>query len=177
LILIMAPRAIALLGKDCEEQQSSGHRASIGSETMSKRPVREVIQRDTLVRADPTTTVKAAADEMARCRCGSILVMEGEAVVGIFTERDLLMRVVHAGLDPAKTKVGEVMTKAPDTIDADAPIGDAIRAMDQFSYRYLPVIDSGRCIGVISTRHLPFGAVIGMAWEIDERHRLAERIW
>lgn len=144
---------------------------------MSKRPVREVIQRDTLVRADPATTVKAAADKMAKHRCGSILVMEGEAVVGIFTERDLLMRVVHAGLDPATTEVGDVMTKSPDTIGADSPIGDAIRSMDQFSYRYLPVIDGGRCIGVISTRHLPFGAVIGMAWELDERHRLAERMW
>lgn len=144
---------------------------------MSKRPVREVIQRDTLVRADPATTVKAATDKMAKHRCGSILVMEGEAVVGIFTERDLLMRVVHAGLDPATTEVGDVMTKSPDTIGADSPIGDAIRSMDQFSYRYLPVIDGGRCIGVISTRHLPFGAVIGMAWELDERHRLAERMW
>ncbi|MEZ5865112.1 MAG: CBS domain-containing protein [Geminicoccaceae bacterium] len=144
---------------------------------MAKTPVREIIQRDTLVRTAPTATVKAAADEMAKNRCGSIVVMEGEAVVGILTERDLLLRVIHSGLDPAATTVAEVMTKSPDTIDADAPVADAIRAMDEFSYRYLPVMDQGRCIGVISTRHLPFGAVVGMEWEIEERHRLAERIW
>lgn len=144
---------------------------------MSKRPVREIIERDTLVRTDPSASVKAAADQMAENRCGSILVMEDDVVIGIFTERDLLMRVVHAGLDPAETKVGEVMTKTPDTIAADEPVGDAIRAMDQFSYRYLPVIDGGRCIGVISTRHLPFRAVLGMAWELDERRRIAERMW
>ncbi len=144
---------------------------------MAKTPVREIIQRDTLVHTAPTTTVKTAADEMAKHRCGSIVVREGGAVVGIFTERDLLLRVVHAGLDPAATTVAEVMTKDPDTIDAGAPIADAIRAMDEFSYRYLPVMEEGRCIGVVSTRHLPFSTVVGMEWELEERHNLAERIW
>lgn len=144
---------------------------------MPKTPVRTIIERDALVRTTPDASVKAAADEMARQRCGSILVMEGDALVGIFTERDLLTRVVHAGRDPAGCKVAEVMTRQPDTIAADAPVADAIRAMDEFSYRYLPVMDGGRCIGVISTRHLPFGAVLGLQWEIDERHNLAERMW
>ncbi len=144
---------------------------------MARTPVRQIIQRDTLVSTAPTTTVKAAADEMARHRCGSIVVMEDEAVVGIFTERDLLLRVIHAGLDPAGTTVAEVMTQGPDTIDAEAPVADAIRAMDEFSYRYLPVMEDGRCIGVVSTRHLPFSTVVGMEWELEERHSLAERIW
>jgi CBS domain-containing protein len=144
---------------------------------MARTPVRQIIGRDTLVRTVPTATVRAAVAEMAKNRCGSIVVMEDETVVGIFTERDLLLRVIHAGLDPAGTTMAEVMTSDPDTIDADAPIVDAIRAMDEFSYRYLPVIDQGRCIGVVSTRHLPFGTVVGMEWELEERHSLAERIW
>jgi len=144
---------------------------------MPNRPVREIIERDRLVKVGPDSTVKAAVDEMAEHRCGSIVVLEGEAVVGIFTERDLMLRVVHQGLDPATTKMAEVMTKTPDTIAADAPVADAIRAMDEFSYRYLPVLDDGRCIGVISTRHLPFKDIIDMNWELQARHDIAERMW
>ena len=49
--------------------------------------------------------------------------------------------------------------------------------MEEFSYRYPPVIDEGKVIGVISTRHLPFGEVLDMQWELDERHAIAERMW
>ena len=144
---------------------------------MPKRPVREIIERDRLVAVAPTTTVKAAVDAMAEHRCGSVLVMEGDTVAGIFTERDLMLRVVHAGRDPATTSMVEVMTRTPDTIAADAPVADAIRAMDEFSYRYLPVLDGGRCIGVISTRHLPFKDIIEMSPELQTRHDIAERMW
>jgi CBS domain-containing protein len=144
---------------------------------MPKRPVREIIERDQLVAAAPDTTVAAAVATMAEHRCGSIVVIENEQVAGIFTERDLMLRVVAKGLDPKATPVGKVMTKKPDTIDADAPVADAIRAMDEFSYRYLPVLDGGRCIGVISTRHLPFSDVLDMKDELEARHGLAERMW
>jgi CBS domain-containing protein len=143
---------------------------------MPNRPVREIIERDRLVKVAPDSTVKAAVGEMAEHCCGSIVVMEGEAVVGIFTERDLMLRVVHEGRDPLTTLMAEVMTKTPDTIGADAPVADAIRAMDEFSYRYLPVLDAGRCIGVISTRHLPFKDIIEMNEELQTRHDIAERM-
>jgi CBS domain-containing protein len=144
---------------------------------MATRPVRELIERDQLVRATPSDSVRTAARRMVEQRCGSILVMEGEQLVGIFTERDLLNRVAAAARDLDQTTLGEVMTRDPDTIAADAPVKEAIRRMDEFSYRYLPVIEAGRVIGVISTRHLPFAEVLGMQWELEERHRLAERMW
>jgi len=144
---------------------------------MPNRPVREIIERDRLVQVGPESTVKTAVDQMAEHCCGSIVVLDGDSVVGIFTERDLMLRVVREGRDPAATKMAEVMTKAPDTIAADAPVADAIRAMDEFSYRYLPVMDSGRCIGVISTRHLPFKEVVEMCSELQARHDIAERLW
>jgi CBS domain-containing protein len=144
---------------------------------MPNRPVREIIERDRLVKVAPDSTVKAAVDEMAEHCCGSIVIMEGDSVVGIFTERDLMLRVVRAGRDATTTKITEVMTKSPDTIAADAPVADAIRAMDEFSYRYLPVLDAGQCIGVISTRHLPFKEVLEMASELQTRHDIAERLW
>jgi CBS domain-containing protein len=144
---------------------------------MRNCPVRELIERDCLVRAGPDDMVRAAVRSMAEHVCGSILVMEGERLVGIFTERDLLMRVTAAGLDLDRTKLRQVMTRDPDTIDADAPVREAIRRMDEFSYRYLPVIEDGRVIGVVSTRHLPFGAVACMQDELEQRHALAERMW
>jgi len=56
-------------------------------------------------------------------------------------------------------------------------VADAIRAMDEFSYRYLPVFHAGRCIGVISTRHLAFKDIIDMNWELQARDDFAERMW
>ena len=63
--------------------------------------------------------------------------------------------MVAAGLEPPKTRIGDVMTADPDTIEGSAPVVEAIRRMDEFSYRHLPVIEHGRLIGVISWRDLP----------------------
>ncbi len=144
---------------------------------MSGRPVRSLIERDTVVRCTPDETVRSAVKTMAEHVCGSILVMEGDRLVGIFTERDLLMRMAAAGRDLDRTAISEVMTREPDTIGADEPVAEAIRRMDEFSYRYLPVIEDSKVLGVISTRHLPFGDVVAMAGELQQRHDLAERMW
>ena len=143
---------------------------------MSGRLVRTLIERDTVVRCTPNDTVRSVVKTMAEHVCGSILVMAGDKVAGIFTERDLLMRVAAAGRDLDRTAISEVMTREPDTIGADEPVAEAIRRMDEFSYRYLPVIRDGKVIGVISTRHLPFGDVVAMAGELQQRHDLAERM-
>lgn len=144
--------------------------------TKAERCIREMIENDQLVRATPQDTVRAAAALMAASHCGSVLVMEGERLLGIFTERDLLTRVAGAGKELDGTRLQDVMTRSPDTIGADEPVKEAIRRMDEFSYRYLPVIDEDRVIGVISTRHLPFNEVLDMQWELEERHRLTERM-
>jgi CBS domain-containing protein len=143
---------------------------------MPQRPVREIIERDQLISVGLDATAKEAVDAMVDHHCGSIVVLESGKVAGIFTERDLMTRVVHRGLDPAMTRMRDVMTGKPDTIDADAPVANAIRAMDEFSYRYLPVLERGRCIGVISTRHLPFSDVLEMKDELEARHDIAERM-
>ena len=144
---------------------------------MSGGPVGSLIERDTVVRFTPDETVRSAVKTMAEHVCGSILVMEGDRLIGIFTERDLLMRMAAAGRDLDRTAISEVMTREPDTIGADEPVAEAIRRMDEFSYRYLPVIEDSKVLGVISTRHLPFGDVVAMAGELQQRHDLAERMW
>jgi CBS domain-containing protein len=114
---------------------------------------------------------------MAEHCCTSILVCDGEQLRGIFTERDLLMRVVAAGRDPAATRLAEVMTADPDTIEGSAPVAEAIRQMDEFSYRHMPVIENGRVIGVISWRDLPYEDRARVQPELKQRHGLAERMW
>ena len=144
---------------------------------MPERPVREILSRDTLVAGPPKMTVREAARRMAEHVCGSILVLDGETLVGIFTERDLLVRVIAAGRDPDGTRVAEVMTRSPDTIAAGAPVKEAIRRMDEFGYKHLPVMEGDRVVGVIAVEDIPIGELVGMSEELEERHRLAERMW
>lgn len=143
---------------------------------MKSHLVRMVIEREGLTRAGPQETVRAAAKAMSEHACGSILVMDGNALLGIFTERDLLKRVAAAGLDLDRTPVAEVMTPNPTTIGADETVAEAVRRMDELSFRYLPVLDGDKVIGVISTRHLPYRDVAAMAGELEERHALAEHM-
>ena len=144
---------------------------------MSNRPVIECIKRDEPLLGTADETVRAVVVRMAEACCSSILLCEGEELRGIFTERDLLTRVVAAGLDPATTPVGRVMTRDPDRIEATATVIEAIRRMDEFHYRHLPVIESGKVLGVVALRDLPFDDLIGMQPELDQRHALAERMW
>jgi CBS domain-containing protein len=144
---------------------------------MPNRPVCECIQRDEPLIGTADETVQAVAMRMAEACCSSILLCDGDGLRGIFTERDLLMRVVAAGLDPAITPVGRVMTRDPDRIEASAPVVEAIRRMDEGCFRHMPVIDGDRIVGVVSWRDLPFDARLGMQSELEQRHELAERMW
>jgi CBS domain-containing protein len=148
---------------------------------MHKRPVRSILRRrrlgPELVAARADETVCDAARRMAENKCGSILIMDRERLLGIFTERDLLVRVVATGRNPAETRLDEVMTTDIETIDGDESIEEAIRRMDEGAFRHLPVVDSERVLGVLSVRDIPILDMGSMAKELDERHRLAERIW
>lgn len=144
---------------------------------MSNRSVCECIKRDEPLIGTADETVQAVAVRMAEAHCSSILLCDGKELHGIFTERDLLMRVVAAGRDPAATAVGEVMTRNPDRIEASAPIIEAIRRMDEGCFRHMPVIDGARIVGVVSWRDLPFDDRVGVQSELEQRHELAERMW
>ena len=144
---------------------------------MASRPVRECIKRDEPLRGRAEDTVHDAAKRMAEACCSSILVCDGEKLAGIFTERDLLVRVVAVGLEPSKTKLGDVMTADPDTVEASTPVVEAIRRMDEFGYRHVPVMERGRVIGVVSWRDLPRDERAMMQPELEQRHTLAERMW
>jgi CBS domain-containing protein len=147
---------------------------------MPERSVRSILRRrlgPAIVTAHPDETVREAAARMAQNCRASILVVEDDRVLGIFTERDVLARVVGAGRDPATTRLREVMTTDLETIGADEPVAEAVRRMDEGSIRHLPVVEGSRVLGVLSSRDIPILALGHMADELHERHRLAERAW
>lgn len=98
----------------------------------------------------PTVSVFDAVAEMNRHRVGAILVMDDHRLVGIFTERDVLRRVVGAGLDPRRALVADVMTAGVLTIKPDATLEETTAIFTEKRCRHLPVLDNGKLVGLIS---------------------------
>jgi CBS domain-containing protein len=98
----------------------------------------------------PKQTVSGAVSDMNRHRVGCLLVTEGAEVIGIFTERDVLVRVVGDDLDPRTTTVGEVMTSPVQSILVGATVGQALRMLSNGRFRHLPVMDEDGLAGLVS---------------------------
>lgn len=119
---------------------------------MFSTPVRELMDQRKLVLADPTMTVRQAAESMAQRGVGAVLIVEGGRLVGIFTERDIVFRVVARGLDTATTPLADVMTRDPKTISPNKSYGTAMLLMHENKFRHLPVIDNDAPVGIVSSR-------------------------
>jgi len=103
--------------------------------------------------APPETTVSNAARLMADKNVGAVMVVENERLVGIFTERDAVFRVIAQGRDVKTTPLTDVMTTAPKTLDPGKSYGHALLLMQENGFRHVPVIENGRPIGIISSRN------------------------
>jgi CBS domain-containing protein len=119
---------------------------------MFDQPVRSVMERRKFLKAAPETLVSKAAKLMAAKNVGAIMVVEADCLVGIFTERDIAFRVVARGLDPQATRLADVMTRAPQTVDPDKPFGYALLVMQENGFRHLPVVQDSKPIGIVSSR-------------------------
>jgi CBS domain-containing protein len=119
---------------------------------MLDRPIKEVMQRRKLLLAPPATVVAKAAKLMAARNVGAVMVVVDELLVGIFTERDAVTRVLAHGLDADATQIGSVMTREPQTVDPDKPFGYALMLMHEKGFRHLPVVVDGKPIGIVSAR-------------------------
>ena len=100
---------------------------------------------------DPYTSVIDCVRQMKELKIGAMLVMEDEQLVGIFTERDLLNRVVGTWLDPESWKVGEVMTKDPFCVSPATSLEEAMNIITSRHFRHLPVVEGGRVLGIVSS--------------------------
>ncbi len=118
--------------------------------------------RDRIDDIDLTPPITATADEtveavvlrMRQARHGCVQVLDGDRQTGIFTERDVMSRVLLAGLDPGATTVGEVMTPSPTILSVDDPPAHAIYRMVSQGFRHLPITRGGELVGSISVRNI-----------------------
>jgi CBS domain-containing protein len=136
-----------------------------------KIPIRRLLEakaNQEIYAVPPETTVMDAVAEMAERNIGSVCVISGGRLVGLFTERDLLDRVVTPGRDPAKTKLSHVLTGNPLCLEGDATVADALRLIDERGVRHMPVIENDGLIGVISIRDLTDFLVRDQQRRIDD---------
>jgi CBS domain-containing protein len=119
---------------------------------MPLRTVRTFIAGQQPLTVPRTMTVADVAQKMKAQGKGACIVVEGSRLIGIFTERDALFRVIAARLDPTTTAVGSVMTRDPQTIHPDRSFVEALRMMYEGRYRHMPVVEDGRPLGMVSSR-------------------------
>lgn len=104
----------------------------------------------TVVTVDAGDTVLEAVRRMDKANTGAVVVLDGDRLQGIFTERDLMRRVVLRNREVSATRVSEVMTRDLVFTEVRAPAGEAMAKMTQHRCRHLPVVDGERLVGVIS---------------------------
>jgi len=119
---------------------------------MPQRPISSLIARQKILTVAKETTVSEAARLMKKMKLGAVMVVEKEKLIGIFTERDAVFRVLAENRDPKTTRLAEVMTAKPQTIGPDRPFGHALHLMFESGFRHVPVVDHGRPIGMVSAR-------------------------
>lgn len=115
--------------------------------------IRSVMEQKKVLTAPPDTMVSMAAQLMATKNVGAVMVVEQERLVGIFTERDAVYRVIARGRDAQTTRLADVMTTTPQTVDPDKSYGYALLIMHENGFRHVPVIENGKPIGIVSSRN------------------------
>jgi CBS domain-containing protein len=118
---------------------------------MTDRHMSDIVRNQDPLTLPPGATVKYACQCMRDHRVGAVLVMEvNRRLVGIFTGRDAVCRVLAEGKSAARTKLEEVMTRAPDTMPPGRSAIEALRLMQDGGYRHVPIVDNGKVVGVVS---------------------------
>lgn len=118
--------------------------------------VRELLtQHDgTLWHVTRDMTVYAAVEKLAEYSVGALLVMEGDQLVGVISERDYTRKITLKGRNSKETSVGEIMTADVFTVTADTRTHDCIVLMSEKKIRHLPVVDGDKVLGMISIRDI-----------------------
>ena len=124
---------------------------------------------------NPDVSVTECVRQMNKLMIGAMLVMEDETLLGIFTERDAITRVLGAGLDPANTKISEVMSKKPFCVTPSTTLDEAMDIVTNLRFRHLPVVQDGKVLGMVSSGDLTHWLVEDQAGEIRELVDIAGR--
>lgn len=121
---------------------------------MSERTVFQSMSHKHVLSLGPNASVWEAACVMTKANCGSVLIVDTSGnMQGIVTERDLMTRVLAKARNPEQTKVSEVMTKNPITVEPEMLVSDAVLIMIERGFRHLPIVAPGnKILGVFSVR-------------------------
>ena len=120
------------------------------------KPVRELLRKHdgTLWHVTPEMTVYDAVERLAHHDAGVLLVMDGERLVGVFSERDYTRKVTLRGRNSKETRVSEIMTGEVITVGATTRTSECMALMSSRKIRHLPVVDGDRVLGMISIRDI-----------------------
>lgn len=136
---------------------------------MHRKVVPDIVNQQKIELLRASTTVRDAARNMAERHIGAVLIGEGGRLQGIFTERDLLIRVVARGLDPDATCLKEVMTPDPDTVGPNDWASLALERMRTSGYRHVPVVEDDVVVGIVSLRDLYAAAKRELEEDLQQR--------
>jgi CBS domain-containing protein len=123
----------------------------------------------------PDASITECVRLMTAGKIGALMVMDGGRLIGIFTERDALNKVLANNLDPGNTKVSEVMTKDPYCISPTTTVGDAMQLITGRRFRHLPIVENGKVLAVVSSGDLTRWLVQDQMGEVQELVNLAAR--
>ena len=141
---------------------------------MTERTIKEIIDGQEPVTASATMTVSEAARLMKERNVGALMVVDGRKLVGVFTERDGLFRVLAEGRTGDATALGEVMTRDPQTIGADKPFLHALQLMHEGGFRHLPVVEDERLLGIVSVRDALGPELESFVYELLRQEHIGE---
>ena len=141
-----------------------------------RTPLNKVFeQREAIHSVGPDALVSECASKMTSEKIGALVVMDGQRLIGIFTERDALSRVLAQGLDPGHTKISDVMTRDPYCIPPTTSVGEAMRLVTTRRFRHLPIVEDNKLLAVISSGDLTHWLVKDRIGEVQELVDLAAR--
>jgi|SRR5690554_5926997 len=121
-----------------------------------------------IISVPPTATVYEAIETMNAARIGSVLIIDEAALHGIFSERDVLTRVIPGGHDPRELRVDAVMTRRLTTATPEDSVGDTLALITRRRIRHVPVIEDGRLVGIVSIGDLTKWMTESLRKEVSE---------
>jgi CBS domain-containing protein len=140
------------------------------------KTLREVMREGFIFALQHTASVAEAAQMMQTHNIGIVAVLDGERLVGVFSERDVVRRVLNHGRDPLRTSVGSAMTTDIVVASPDEDYQDAMRKMDHANIRHLPVVEDGRMVSMLSIRDLMRVDLARLTEEIRYLHEYIHQV-
>jgi CBS domain-containing protein len=141
---------------------------------MEDRSIRTLIENKEIITCPETMTVCEAARVMKRNRIGALMVVEEGKLIGIFTERDALFRVLAEDRDLHTTRVADVMTRNPQAIHPDKKFADALQLMHAGRFRHVPVVENGRAVGMVSASDAMGPELEAFVWELLRQEQVGD---